>query len=344
MTQDWRALWREECRGEFPAYRILVPESVPDSVQRVWTARGYLKPGQQPLFVSGMRRNFIKSKALFVTSAGTGAAATGVMGLSTLGISALIDSVFVAGAVVTGAVAAAAAGASGWTGWKYLRDPKRLGRRQRELAAGARWITPADLGFLAGRERRDTDEQRLMQLAVAISHNIRSTRAWSHPMLTDHVSRVDLDHALASIGDRLVELYRLRAELDRISEPHLERSIAAYRSKLSQAFKSLAARVVAMHDYLLHLRELSVQLLKLEHTEQSRALGDRVLDVLARTSADDSADWQFRELNLEAESHSEVIKGLLGELEESAEEFDGLDDLDRRLAQVQKEQSTLPTD
>ncbi|NNV09365.1 hypothetical protein ETC03_24730, partial [Geobacillus sp. MMMUD3] len=91
--------------------------------------------------------------------------------------------------------------------------------------------------------------------------------------------------------------------------------------------------VVSMHEYYLRLLELDQQLILLHNSERSRELGDRVLDVLSRTAADDNADWQFRELRIDADSQSEVISGLLVELEQTADTFD---DFDERLAAAQK--------
>ena len=59
--------------------------------------------------------------------------------------------------------------------------------------------------------------------------------------------------------------------------------------------------------------------------------------MLSRTVNDDTAQKQFSDLNLEAESHADAIRGMLGELEESVEEFDNFDDLDRKLAQAERE-------
>ena len=59
----------------------------------------------------------------------------------------------------------------------------------------------------------------------------------------------------------------------------------------------------------------------------------RVLDVLSRTAADDSADWQFRELRIDADSQSSIISGLVAELDQTADDFD---DFDSRLAAAQK--------
>ncbi|WP_202410934.1 hypothetical protein [Brevibacterium rongguiense] len=345
MSRSWRSLWRRECAASVPDYRILVPDSVPDSVLRAWSARGYRvgagtagQPSLRGAMASRlMNRNIIRSNVSFTSWTAAGATGTALFGLPTAVLSLASGGLFEVGAVATGLAAAATAGVSGVTGYKYLRDPKRLRRRDREAAGRARWITPALLGWRPGPGGQDTDEQRLFQLAVATARRIVATRAWSHPVLADHVARVDLDHAVASIGVRLSELLELRAELERVREPHTAKQIDVYREKLAQAFGSMAGRVVAMHEYYGRLTDLDRQLTVLEHTEASRALGDRVLDVLSHTADDESADWRFRELNIEAESHGDAIRGLLGELEASAGEFDGLDDLDRRLAAAQRE-------
>lgn len=320
-------------------YRILVPDSVPSSVVSTWLARGYrVSVGSPaPTFASpAMSRNLIRSNFVYRTTAGAGLTATGLAALPTAVI-ALAGDIVAAGVVTTGVFGAITAVTAGWTGLKYRRDPKRLSKKDKEAAAAARWITPTDLGWIPGlTSGQDTDEQRLFHLAVTTARRIAQTRAWTHPILQDHVARVDLDHAVASIGTRLQELVELRSELESVREPQTSARIDAYLAKLATAFRSMADRVVAMHEYYEHLLDLDRQLTVLAHTEQSKVLGDRVLDVLSRTADDESADWRFRELNIEAESHAEVIKGLLFELEETAEEFDDLDDLDRRLAQAQK--------
>ena len=63
------------------------------------------------------------------------------------------------------------------------------------------------------------------------------------------------------------------------------------------------------------------------------AIGSAIVDVLSRTAADDSADWQFRELRIDADSQSSIISGLVAELDETADDFD---DFDTRLAAAQK--------
>lgn len=339
MSRTWKSLWREECGATPPVYRILVPDSVPSSVVSTWLARGYrVSVGSPaPTFASpAMSRNLIRSNFVYRTTAGAGLTATGLAALPTAVI-ALAGDIVAAGVVTTGVFGAITAVTAGWTGLKYRRDPKRLSKKDKEAAAAARWITPTDLGWIPGlTSGQDTDEQRLFHLAVTTARRIAQTRAWTHPILQDHVARVDLDHAVASIGTRLQELVELRSELESVREPQTSARIDTYLTKLATAFRSMADRVVAMHEYYEHLLDLDRQLTVLAHTEQSKVLGDRVLDVLSRTADDESADWRFRELNIEAESHADVIKGLLSELEETAEEFDDLDDLDRRLAQAQQ--------
>lgn len=342
MSRTWKSLWREECGATPPVYRILVPDSVPSSVVSTWLARGYrVSVGSPaPTFVSpAMNRNLIRSNFVYRTTAGAGLTATGLAALPTAVI-ALAGDIVAAGVVTTGVFGAITAVTAGWTGLKYRRDPKRLSKKDKEAAAAARWITPTDLGWIPGlTSGQDTDEQRLFHLAVTTARRIAQTRAWTHPILQDHVARVDLDHAVASIGTRLQELVELRSELESVREPQTSARIDTYLTKLATAFRSMADRVVAMHEYYEHLLDLDRQLTVLAHTEQSKVLGDRVLDVLSRTADDESADWRFRELNIEAESHADVIKGLLSELEETAVEFD---DLDRRLAQAQKTEARKP--
>jgi hypothetical protein len=57
------------------------------------------------------------------------------------------------------------------------------------------------------------------------------TRAWTHPILRDHVSRVDLDHAVASIGVRLQELVSLREEIEGIRDAGTAKSVETYLSE-----------------------------------------------------------------------------------------------------------------
>ncbi|MGO1311821.1 MAG: hypothetical protein ACTMKW_04680, partial [Brevibacterium aurantiacum] len=171
-----------------------------------------------------------------------------------------------------------------------------------------------------------------------IARKIVRTRAWTHPILRDHVSRVDLDHAVASIGVRLAELVRLREEIESIRDAGTAKSVETYLSKLAVAFTSMANRVLSMHEYYEHLIALDEQLMLLHNSERSPELGDRVLDVLSRTAADDSADWQFRELRIDAESQSSIISGLVAELEQTADDFD---DFDSRLAAAQESVDAL---
>lgn len=335
---EWKSLWKRECGKTAPIYRVLVPESVNDDVMRAWNARGYRYTAGAPsaiMLTGGMGRNFFRSSVLFKggTAAGTAvtagfAAPGGIALLSGFGDAALtFGGMGAATAVGTGIFAAV-------TGPKYLRDPKRLSRKNRSTATGARWITPASLGYVAGRkDGRDTDEQRLFHLAVMIARKIVRTRAWTHPILRDHVSRVDLDHAVASVGIRLQELVSLREEIEGIRDAGTAKSVETYLQKLAVAFTSMAHRVESMYEYYERLLELDEQLMLLHNSERSRELGDRVLDVLSRTAADDSADWQFRELRIDAESQSSIISGLVAELDETADDFD---DFDTRLAAAQK--------
>lgn len=337
----WRELWKQECRGHVPRYRVLVPGSVPESVIDVWKARGYDLTSSdlsQQVFPQRYSRNLIRSKFVFATTTGAGVATTGFFGSTALIALAFADTVAIATtSALTGIAAVATAGVGIFTGGRFLRDPKRLTGKQLKRAPHVRWVTPLDLGYLPGVNGRDTDEQRLFHLAVTISQAIVGTRAWTHPALESHVSRVDLDYAVASIGERLRELYELRQKLDSIRQPHLDARIDVYQRNLAKAFASLARRVESMYGYLEQLRTLSVQLVQLDSTEESRELGDQVLDVLSRTVNDDTAQKQFSDLNLEAESHADAIRGMLGDLEESVEEFESFDDLDRKLAQAERE-------
>lgn len=337
MSQ-WKSLWKSECGKAAPIYRVLVPESVSDDVRRAWDARGYRYTAGAPsaiMLTGGMNRNLFRSSVVFKGGTAAGTAVTA--GFAAPGGLALVSG-FADAAMTFGGLGAATALGTGIfaavTGPRYLRDPKRLSRKARRKVTGARWITPSSLGYVAGRkEGRDTDEQRLFHLAVMIARKIVRTRAWTHPILKDHVSRVDLDHAVASIGVRLEELVALREEIEGIRDAGTAKSVETYLSKLAVAFTSMARRVESMHDYYERLLALDEQLLLLHNSERSRELGDRVLDVLSRTAADDSADWQFRELRIDAESQSSIISGLVAELDETADDFD---DFDSRLAAAQK--------
>lgn len=333
----WKGLWRQLCAGRLPVYRILVPDSVTDSVIRTWEARGYELPASRQatysrlLHTPGEARNLIRSNVVFRVLTGAGAATTGIFGLSTFGISWLTGDVATGGVITTGLFAAGTGVTGAVTGTKYMRDPKRLSRKDRESARAARWITPQTLGFVAGvKHGQDTDEQRLFHLSVMVATRIASTRAWTHPILTDHVARVDLDDMVAGIGVRLAELVQVRTELDAMRDGTEANRVQAYLGRLAEAFESIADRVTAMHEYLEHLRALDAQLIALDHSERTREIGERVLDIVSRTAGDDTLGAQFRDLNMEAESHAESIARLLAELDETAEEFDDLD------AQIQR--------
>lgn len=343
VSQSWKSLWKSECGKAIPIYRVLVPESVNQAIMKAWNARGYRYTAGAPsaiMLTGGMRRNFFRSSMLFKGGTGTGAAVTA--GFAAPGGLALLSG-FVDAALTFGALGGVTAVGTGVfaavTGPKYFRDPKRLSRKNRAQVGQAQWITPASLGFQPGaKDGRDTDEQRLFHLAVTIARKIVRTRAWTHPILSDHVSRVDLDHAVASIGARLAELVRLREEIESIRDKGTAKSVETYLAKLAVAFTSMANRVLSMHEYYERLTALDEQLTLLHNSERSRELGDRVLDVLSRTAADDSADWQFRELRIDAESQSSIISGLVAELDQSADDFD---DFDTRLAAAQESLDAL---
>lgn len=347
MNRNWRELWKRECAGTLRDYRILVPDSVPDSVLSAWGARGYaLSAGasakdstRAALMTNLMNRNLIRSNVSFTSWTSMGVAGTAVLSLSTAVGFLATGGIAEVGVIASGIAAAATAGVSGYTGLKFRRDPKRLSRRDRVAATRARWITASDLGWTLGKNGQDTDEQRLFHLAVVTARKIVATSSWNHAVLADHVSRVDLDHAVASIGVRLKELYEVRTELDSHRDPHTAAQIDVYQARLAEAFRSMAHRVVAMHEYLDQLKDLSAQLRLLENSEASKALGQRVIDVLSRTADDESADWRFRELNIEAESHGDAIRSLLGELETSAGQFD---DFDSKLLAAERESRADP--
>lgn len=324
----WRALHKRYVGAARPRYRILVNDSVTEEVRRRWAARGVtniamLGPALPPRSAPGLlRRNLLGSKALFL---GTGAVATSAT-VSTGGIAWLAGALtFVepaTGLLWTGGVAAVTGAGTAWTGVRYSRDPRRLRRNERNAARHAVWITPEALRVPGPRGGlKETDEQRLFHLLYALAQRIVATRAWTHESLQGHMSKLDLDHLVSGIGARLLELAQLRREMEHIRSPHSEGQLRAVEDRLQEAFRSAAARVEGLEGYLQRLLALDELLLKLEHLERSRELGARVLDVLAKTADDEDADWRLQDLNLEAESHAEVIQQLLEELEESADEL-----------------------
>lgn len=351
-TISWKSLWERSCAGTLPTYRILVPDSVSEDVRKVWRARSYrvdaTEPGSQ-LVTAGMSRNLIRSRVKFAAATTAGAIATGIAALPTVLIS-VFDSVPEGGVITTGIIGTISAAGAGYTGWKYRKDPRRLDRSAKESAGAAEWITPERLGWMPGLTKgQDTDEQRLFHLTVATAQKIARTRAWTHPIMQDHVSRVDLDHAVASIGRRLVELVEIRAELEQMRQTNItagggtpaasstDKQIVAYLRQLTRAFSSMVDRVLALNAYYERLRKLDQQLLMLDQTERSREIGSRVLDVISRTADDENADWRLQELNIEAEAHAESINELLRELTVTAEGFDDLDELDSKIARAQKQ-------
>lgn len=340
----WKKLWRQHCAGRMPGYRILVPDSVTDTVLSTWEARGYALPASRQtnparvLGTPGESRNLIRSNVLFRVLTGAGAATTGVVGLGTFGVSWLAGDPFAGGIAATGLLAAGTGATGAVTGTKYMRDPKRLSRKDREVARSARWVTPTALGFVPGvKNAQDTDEQRLFHLAVTLATRIAATRAWTHPILADHVARVDLDEMVANVGVRLVELVNVRTELDAMSDGTEAVRVRAYLGRLAEAFESIADRVLSMHEYLEHLRALDAQLIALDHSERTREVGERVLDIVSRTAGDETIGSQFRDLNLEAESHAESIAKLLEDLDETADDFDDLDSQIAKAAQTDGE-------
>ncbi|GAB3044032.1 hypothetical protein [Sediminivirga luteola] len=343
----WRALHKRYVGAARPRYRILVNDSVTEEVRRRWAARGVtniamLGPGLPPRSAPGLlRRNLLGSKALFL---GTGAVATSAT-VSTGGIAWLAGALtFVeptTGLLWTGGVAAVTGAGTAWTGVRYSRDPRRLRRNERAAARDAVWITPEALRVPGPRGgMKETDEQRLFHLLCALAQRIVATRAWTHESLQGHMSKLDLDHLVSGIGARLLELTQLRREMERIRSPHSERQLRAVERRLQEAFDSAAARVEGLEGYLQRLLALDELLLKLDHLERSRELGARVLDVLAKTADDEDADWRLQDLNLEAESHAEVIQRLLEELEESADELSFPDPQPSRLPRTSRGDGT----
>lgn len=322
MAARWRTLWERELGSTVPSYRFLVSDSVSKDVTRAWKARGYelaSTSGGGKVLGPLMHRNVLASRAVFIGTSTVGGIVTGGLAFITAIGSWIAGDLLDPAAILTGLSAAGTVGTSGYTGIRYLRDPKRLNRKALESSQNAVWLTPQALGYSFGRQ--DTDEQRLFHLTVHIAQQIARTPAWSHPVLADHVSHVDLDHAVSTIGVRLQEIYALRSELDSLRDSRTAKQIDAYQEQLASAFRSIADRVTAMHDYLGGLGRLSVKLQELHRSEQSREIGERVLDVVARTAADDQALSNLEHLGIAADSHVESIQRLLGELESSAAEF-----------------------
>ncbi|MBR7502698.1 hypothetical protein KCW65_21655, partial [Mycobacterium tuberculosis] len=125
-------------------------------ILEAWKARGYRYTAGSPsaiMVTPGMRRNFFRTSATFKggTAAGTavtaGFAAPGGVALLTGFLDAALTFGVLGGATAVGTGVFAAV-----TAPKYLRDPKRLNRRNRQKAAGAEWLTPASLGYLPGRK------------------------------------------------------------------------------------------------------------------------------------------------------------------------------------------------
>lgn len=324
MTARWRKLWERELGSTVPSYRFLVADSVSESVTRAWKARGYelaSTSGSTKALGPLMHRNVLASRAVFIGTTTVGGIVTGGLAFLTGVASLIVGDLVDPGVIITGLSAAGTLGTSGYTGARYLRDPKRLNKKALEDSQNAMWLTPQALGYSFGRQ--DTDEQRLFHLTVHIAQQISRTPAWNDPVLEDHVSHIDLDHAVSTIGVRLQEIYLLRSELESLRDKRTAPQIDAYQEQLAAAFRSIADRVTAMHDYLGGLGRLSVKLGELQRSEQSREIGERVLDVVARTAADDAALTNLEHLGLAADSHVESIQQLLGELESSAAEFSG---------------------
>lgn len=337
-SRRWKPLYLRHAQQQIPVYRILVPQSVPDSVRERWRARGLnLSAGAAHSYVPRrmLSRNLTRRGVIFHGTVATGVGTTGVVGLGAGGLVG-VGAIDALGAVATsGTVAGIATVLVGVTGLRHLRDPKRLRASEREAAAGATWITPASFGYSwSKRGVVNPEEQQLFQTLVAISRKIVATRSWTHPLMQGDSSRLDLDHVVGTIGVRLAEIGSLRSDLlasrDADTAPRVDR----YLAKLDEVFASLAGRVADIDEYLQRLGRLDLKLGALEHEEQSRVLGDRVLDVLARTADDDAAQWELQDLHLMADSHAEAISQLIGELRTSADALDDFpgDQLDRELA------------
>ncbi|WGW12996.1 hypothetical protein LWF01_04270 [Saxibacter everestensis] len=318
VVPGWKQLHRVEVGTDRPAYRVLDLASVPAVVRERWSARKVpLKPGTAMRFYPQqlLGRNFIRSGVVATGVGGTAVAADvataavvfpsnwiGLIGDGTAGI--VFGTVFAVGGV----------GAS-IAGLRYWRDPRRLRKADRAAAQKAVWITPADLGFRRMHGiARSTDEERLFHLSVRIAERIAATNSWKSPLLDSHPARLDLDENVGQIGRRLLEIRRLRTELETSRSPATQPVVEEHVRSLDAAFASLAARVVTMHDYLEQLRELDGRLWQLEQIERANSLSDRVLDVMAATAGDEHADEQLRELKSDTEVNAETVDAILSDL------------------------------
>lgn len=323
--RNWRDLYRADIGMSRPTYQILDVGSAPESVRRRWEARRIRMqagtPGR-PYPASLLSRNMIASGA-WVSGFGAATILAEAGSAIVLVPSSWLGLLPMAGAGTTlGGIAVVGGTATAVTGWRYVRDPKRLRRRERAAARKAMWITPAALGY--GRTKgfsRTTDEERLFRLAVHTGERIVATNAWRSSLLDGHRVRLDLDENLSQIGRRLVQIHTLRREMAGADGAATRQTIAGYRESLDDAFDSIAARVVALHGYLDQLRELDDSLARLAQVEHAGSLSDRVLDVMAATAADETAAEQIAELRTQAVDSAGAVESMLGELAETVTAF-----------------------
>lgn len=323
--RNWRDMHRAEVGTARPTYQILDVGSAPESVRRRWEARRVRMqagtPGRQ--YPQGLlSRNVIASGA-WASGFGMATVLAEVGSAVVLVPSSLLGLMPAAGAGATlGGIAVVGGTATAVTGWRYVRDPKRLRRRERAAARKAMWITPAALGYRRTKGfGRTTDEERLFHLAVRTGERIVATNAWRSTLLDGHRVRLDLDENLSQIGRRLVQIRTLRDEMIAADGAETRHTISGYRESLDHAFESIAGRVVALHGYLDQLRELDDRLARLAQVERAESMSDRVLDVLAATATDETAAEQIAELGTQAVDSAEAVETMLGELADTVNTF-----------------------
>lgn len=323
--RDWRDLYRADIGMSRPTYQILDVGSAPDSVRRRWEARRVRMqagtPGR-PYPPSLLSRNVIASGA-WTSGFGAATVLAEVGSAVVLLPSSLLGLMPMAGAGATlGGIAVVGGTATAAAGWRYVRDPKRLRRRERAAARKAMWITPAALGYRRTKGfGRTTDEERLFRLAVQTGERIVATNAWRSSLLDGHRVRLDLDENLSQIGRRLAQIHTLRGEMAAADGAATRQTITGYRESLDHAFASIAGRVVALHGYLDQLLELDDGLARLAQVERAGSLSDRVLDVMAATATDDSAAEQIAELGTQAVDSAQAVESMLDELAETVSTF-----------------------
>ena len=324
---QWRDLWEQMCGMKTPRYTILVPYSVPPSVTSAWKARGYPLAVGKSAPMSAKRtkavttNKFLSTNIAFKATTYTGASLTGLTGLSALG-SLATTAHPESGLITAGIFASLTALSAGITGRKYAKDPRRLSKSDKKAAQSARWITPSKLGYSRGfGGTTDSDEQRLFHLAVVIAMKIVTTTAWHHPLTENQATRVDLEHAVATMGVRLCDVYHLRHELEQLQSVQANEQINDYLANIGTAFNAVAEQVLRLYEYYQRLLAVEQQLLLLEHSERSQAIGDKVQSLLAETSGDVDP-VSLGHLNMEAEAQAEAISRMINDLGSHASEID----------------------